>query len=238
MRAVLKLLTHARFLVSPDVEFRAIGKQSNISWYGEHRYYRHLFLEPKYSPFCQSIRDHWNTILFSPETSITADESVDTVGGPNVAPLTSKSDTAMNALLAMAATTPELPNPSAALVISDKPGPNSTEDHETARGFKIHSLLNDHDSETNSNDSEDNQPAPFPQQFLVEISNEGGAKRKRKQDDEAFGPEESTPETKRPKRAPKNKGKANQLGVKKGGLSRQASKAANKSTGTRRRAPK
>ena len=73
----------------------------------------------------------------------------------------------------------------------------------------------------------------------MEINHQGGAKRKRKRDDEEFGPEESAPATKKQvqstKRAPKNK---NQLGVKKGGLSRQVSKAANKSTGTRRRSHK
>ena len=76
----------------------------------------------------------------------------------------------------------------------------------------------------------------------MEINSQGGAKRKRKRDDEEFGPEESVPATKKQaqstKRAPKNKDKANQLGVKKGGLSWQASKAANKSTGTRCRSPK
>ena len=76
----------------------------------------------------------------------------------------------------------------------------------------------------------------------MEISNQGGPKRKCKWDDEELGPEESAPAMKKQaqstKRAPKNKDKANQLGVKKGGLSRQASKAAGESTGTRRRSPK
>ena len=47
----------------------------------------------------------------------------------------------------------------------------------------------------------------------MEISNQGDAKRKCKQDDEELGPEESAPATKKQeqstKRAPKNKDKAN-----------------------------
>ena len=52
----------------------------------------------------------------------------------------------------------------------------------------------------------------------MEISNQVGAKRKCKQEDKEFGPEESAPAM---KKQAQSMDKANQPGMKKGGLSRQ-----------------
>lgn len=62
--AVLKSLLKARWLISPDEEFRATGAESHINWLAQYHFYRQELQKPLLANWTRNLLNYWQYQVF------------------------------------------------------------------------------------------------------------------------------------------------------------------------------